>query len=544
MSNAQKGGTKADAFTTLLRASQKQQGGGSSAKGGAPPAKRPRTQQQYRTCPVCGATVPLAFLEIHVGTCLEGPASQPRPASQAGGRQAKGCGGSGGGGAAAAARKGGSTQGGAPPTPQTPAAAAAAAQAPSATPPSAAGAPAATQQQPWHPGPPGSATPAQARAASHTSAAATPAPLPALGSQLPGEPAGGATPGARNAFDVLARGQRMLQQVHVSYLERSPCGAFTVRWWLKGDRAAPQGAPARWAAPSPLNLGRGGGKGQGPTQVLLQTNVPSGDGVEVSWANAALASNAANAGGWRAAGAGAAGAGWQASQGAAPGPARQLSQGGGGGGGGGGGFVPAAAAAGAAAAAAAAVERGTPRKQMESIFKSSLQKNIRRGRVDAAVRWGGVRPRGRRGGGGRPRRSGGGALHAWACRVLRSHVPPSASPDLPSCPARQGRHRVLEGGGAGRGGNQGAALSSPTHALLQVKHTAGQARSASPLFRTPSPSCAASRSSCWRTPCCTRSCLSSCGPWQRRCAVLARARAEARKGGRLEAACWGCQSDA
>jgi hypothetical protein len=150
----------------------------------------------------------------------------------------------------------------------------------------------------------------------------------------------------RNAFDVLARAQRVLQQVHVFFLDAPPAGGRPrARWWLKGGPDAPRDAPdAAWTGSCGLSLGRGG-----KAQVVIATDLETGDGVEVGWGNPALASN----------------------------PGGGASSGDGGG-----------AGAGAAAQAGAPGAGGEPRKAVVSLLKSALQKNVRLGRHEQAVRCG------------------------------------------------------------------------------------------------------------------------------------------------------------
>ncbi|KAI8466086.1 MAG: hypothetical protein J3K34DRAFT_461074 [Monoraphidium minutum] len=359
-------GGKPDAFQKLLRASQRQQAGPASQK--TPALKRPRTEQQYGTCPVCSATVPLAFLELHAADCLDGPgagASQQTPcagarnagggATPGGGRGTGGGGGGGGGGRSGGgagrrgAAGGGRGRGGrvapgaaATPVPATPVQAAGPlTPATPASGPAAAPAPppqARDQQRPRQP-------PSQ-----DGEGEGSPAPGPQDASPTGGGADGGGGGGAaaaaarRNAFDVLASAQRVLAQVHVFFLERRPpgaagpsagAGALAVRWWLKGGAGAPREPPeAAWSGACGVSLGRGGA---GKAQVILATNVAPGDGVEVSWGNAALASNPGGGGG---------------------------AAGGGGGG----------------------AEGGEPRKAVVSLLKSALQKNVRLGRHEEAVR--------------------------------------------------------------------------------------------------------------------------------------------------------------
>lgn len=214
----------------------------------------------------------------------------------------------------------------------------------------------------------------------------------------------------RNAFAVLAQAQRVLQQVHVAFLERQLDGSFRVHWWLKGSQGTPQGLAesACWSGSTTLSLGRGAGRGGQQAQVLLQTNVPPCDGVQVAWDNPALASNGAPVSG----SAGLASSGVHVSSGGGTGPSGggagpirggvHVSGGGGGsgtpppeaaqvGGGGSGAFAAAGVAAAAAAAGPGAAEEakgaaGAPRAGVVSILKSALQKNVRLCRPEAAVR--------------------------------------------------------------------------------------------------------------------------------------------------------------
>jgi hypothetical protein len=252
---------KRDAFSLLLSQSQQHQhpqsqepkrprrSAGSGEAGGAAGAGAARS---YRTCPVCSASIPSApaFAEAHVAACLD--RQQQREAAAV----------------AAAAGKRREEE----------------------------------EEQ--------AAAAAAAKAAEEDDDEKRPQQQQQQQQQ---QPAAG-----KSAFDELRRGSEAQRpHSHVFYLEHCPPahpggqGSWRWHWWPRRRAAAAAGAaatappptlpPPAWEATVTLGSARrgggagggGGGNGasNGAVEVRLQTNLPSGDGADVSFDNPLLASN-------------------------------------------------------------------------------------------------------------------------------------------------------------------------------------------------------------------------------------------------------------